>query len=600
MDWAVSWNVLLDTLAESTDGLRDDGPHVCLEGVLDTSTHWSLCETHRAAIWPVQATALDDLLLWKLQPERTSLRTTPSDDRLMESGRTMQEKPGKLLINLYANAGARAAQEAVVASLPPARRVEVFLSGAQAEQCDSMVSEIQRAWTEDGASCASVVLRHDGLRSVWPAPLLAPLLATLVDHDAEGWQVHFAAGFPPDAMLFDALWSGLCSPGRRARATMFWSWALGPLCVQLLSSPEPHLVSFALHVATRIALTLRAEIATMSAQCCFTEALALHISVKEGPLAASVGAAPLASLILSLVEVVDGKASDAPRGTESADEALAHWVGVVLDILNNPAIMDTPHALLQQLARARSCLALGVYARAHAVILGGESGNDGEIDLLAACILVQASNQKSNVSHACRAPNIQPLGVLSKALVSWPRQKLTVLVLQVLPEILDRCEVPTPNGPVQGCWLECCAPPFVDLPPESPVLKSVYCMLCCAAAQLHRDASLGGTMLRVAVDVVRACASSTYGSCRMARTDADVFLTQAFGAFLRSVCQALPDLMKPSPTDGVMADSPVPGMTLLSAALLLQSLMQSAASGGRADCLGALDPLPRQLEELTR
>ena len=166
--------------------------------------------------------------------------------------------------------------------------------------------------------------------------------------------------------------------------------------------------------------------------------------------------------------------------------------GVVLDILNNPAIMDTPHALLQQLARARSCLALGVYARAHAVILGGESGNDGEIDLLAACILVQASNQKSNVSHACRAPNIQPLGVLSKALVSWPRQKLTVLVLQVLPEILDRCEVPTPNGPVQGCWLECCAPPFVDLPPESPVLKSVYCMLCCAAAQLHRDASLGG------------------------------------------------------------------------------------------------------------
>ena len=50
---------------------------------------------------------------------------------------------------------------------------------------------------------------------------------------------------------------------------------------------------------------------------------------------------------------------------------------------------------------------------------------------------------------------------------SAPRQKFTVPVLQVPPEMLDRFEVPTPNDLVRGCWLECGTPLLVVSPPES-------------------------------------------------------------------------------------------------------------------------------------
>ena len=370
---------------------------------------------------------------------------------------TASAPSASLHVDLYSNPAARSAQGAVVAALPPARRVEALLSAMRAEGGEQALRQIVEAWDEEPSGCAAVVLRKGGDDSAtWPLQVLAPVLALLVERGAARWQEVLARDFASEPALFDALWQRLCR-GPAAASAGFWPWALGELCLRRLvgAGAAARDVAFAAHVTLRIGRTLSADLAAEKASAELEAALqgarpseaaattreavrssALRLDgLRENP--------PLAAVLLSLAELAAGGPS--PLATETADEALECWLHFAVAVVEDSegaAGEGVSEAVLPQLARVHSGAgSLEPYARAHLQVFLGGSGDSVEATALRACMSLRTAAEFSVASESLRRSvgtgALEPLRLLSHALGAWPAGRLAALVLHVLPVLLD-------------------------------------------------------------------------------------------------------------------------------------------------------------------
>eukprot|EP00435_Cladocopium_sp_Y103_P035628 s2472_g9.t1 len=459
---------------------------------------------------------------------------------------------GALQIDLYANPAAKAAQDAVVAALPPNRRCEALLSAAKAEAMQETVPALLEAWREAPDSCAAVLLRQTELQANWPIPVLAPVLTALIKEDAPGWKTWKMGPF--DRGLLTATWAGLCRDPEVSAG--FWLWALNELVVPNLSADATRR-RFAADAARLLASTLKADLAARHAELQLDEILQAQFRSSEAVMRLqSLERAPLAPLVLSLAEVV----SEEPL----AEDALVMWLDIATGIMDLPEAATLQRHINMHLARIAVAAesATGYAGQLLQAALGGstlDKGRDSSVRLLAACIRVQ---------RVQRLPGqVELWPVLSTAL-RWPARRLAQLVLNVLPEIFTELKVLTPNGYVKGGRLDCSSK-FLDFGVRLPVLRSIHCLYCCVVAQSMKRPSEASNFLRSACEVTR----NAIGSLKVASLQC---LSAHLAAFLSIFLDAVP----PSPSPGMRA-----------ALLLVQSLRRKL--GGKADCLS---PVENQLK----
>jgi len=643
-DWISNWTQALAALEDAIATQGSLSPQVALAGQALPTPHWQLCEVDRDALSRPPLHQDDSSLegsafplplgLWPaIVPEvghdgavASSLAATPASDA--ES----------LHINLYADPAARAAQDAMVAALPPARRTETLLSVAKAgdgEEYAARVGQLLEAWIEDPGGCAAVVLRHDSDdSSAWPTAVLVPLLVELVRRDAPGWRGELASGFPPDRTLFDALWAHLCSTHSATATTVegFWPWALGALCVSLVSSGTTRslrVVTFGIHVAYKIGVTLRADVTARRASAELDLALGigkLAIVTCDNALSAAkarlagFSQAPIAAVLLSLAEVVSGgRPADVLSFTtfESADETLECWARlslcVLADTLHDPG---GSNMLAAQLARVHSgSVALSRYARLLVKVLlsdglvnrrggasvQGETWNSEaeELLLLCACCALDPTTRpedreagvptiRDQLHSIAVRGDLDPLTALTRALGTWPSRRLATLVLHVLPVVFDDCSaIRTPIGPTPGRRLDCSCPPLVSYSLCSPVLKTLHCFLCCAVARTYARPPEAVEVLRSATDVLR-CSATALGTASCSGLARRHIACELFVAFLHAFFGVAPRLAASRPA------SP----TVIAAVLLLRSFSGHEASNAFAPSSGAIAERMQQLEAL--
>lgn len=458
---------------------------------------------------------------------------------------------GALQIDLYANPAAKAAQDAVVAALPPNCRCEALLSAAKAEAMQETVPALLEAWQEAPDSCAAVLLRQTELQANWPIPVLAPVLTALIKEDAPGWKTWKMGPF--DRGLLTATWAGLCRDPEISAG--FWLWALNELVVPNLSADATRR-RFAADAARLLASTLKADLAARHAELQLDEILQEQFRSSEAVMRLqSLERAPLAPLVLSLAEVV----SEEPL----AEDALVMWLNIATGIKDLPEAATLQRHINMHLARIAVAAesATGYAGQLLQAALGGSTldKDSSVVRLLAACLNPQRL--------AGQVGKVELWPVLSTALW-WPARRLSQLVLNVLPEIFTELKVLTPNGYVKGGRLDCSSK-FLDFGVRLPVLRSIHCLYCCVVAQSIQYPSEASNFLRSACEVTR----NAVGSLKVASLQC---LSGHLAAFLSTFLDAVP----PSPSPGMRA-----------ALLLVQSLRRKL--GGKADCLS---PVENQLK----
>lgn len=599
-----------------------------------------------AALWTLDA---EDRAALSVEPEHTSAQTEVLawwPCRAPDSARVQLQVPAApqqipaasstLHVDLYANPEARAVQDAVVAALPPGRRLEALLTAASATTVSTSLPQMLDAWNESPELCSPSLFRCNTEGAfAWPLPVVVPVLTRIVEADAKDWRSAFAQAFPSDKALFDVCWAHFCRSSEALAAT-FWPWALSVFCVaRLASDADARDGSFAVHVVSKVAATLRADCAARSAAAEFEASLggqALRAEASAGPghaRLAAIGDAPLAACLLSLAELASCDRDQASALTEAADEALEGLLRFVLDCSEeasaqafNGSQVHVLVALAAQLARAISGAAsLPEYGKLHFATPGPlgpgsmgagreEEAVNGELEpdvemalLLNLCILPEASqkHQQSLVilRRRARQGRLQPLKILSGALSTWPSRKVSALVVRVLPAILDDCSLHTTRGPIAGFSLRCvsgfprssaasngrraAATNSAHTASSGPVtasalLRSLHCMLCVAGAHLHAGWPDAAALLRCVVDVARAGAASldARGTERLqplGASEAAQFY-ELYGAFLQAFREAQPQLV--GGATGADAEGPAP--VIVSAGLLLRSLRVKAES----------------------
>lgn len=501
-------------------------------------------------------------------------------------------------IDLYANPDAQAAQDALIASLPAPRRVEALLTSAKAGSVARVSEQVARDWQREPEACAAVVLRRSGDGGLaWPVPILAAVLAAVMQSTAK-WQCYFTKDFPPDAGLFAALWARLCSDGDAAAAVL--PWLLGALCARRLGglgAEAARDACFAADAALRVAGTLAADLAVLSAAARLQAALALgaggHATGADGGChhscarIASLAAAPLAALLAPLTEAAAaGPAAGA--GGEAADAAAEAWLRLAGDVAGDSQdLCGARAAVREQLARFLAGLpAQRRYSRLLVSVLlpsrgpHAAAGLCAEGLLLAACLDGASAPAGAAALAALRRLDLRSgrggiMPVLAAALSTWPTKRTSCLVLEVLPAVVDDLPVWTPTGPSAGGRVLCTAGPFDVGPVVSPAARSLHFFLCCAAAVAAARPAEAAVVLRTVVTVVRtASAEKPRGAAGSAAAAAPRQLCMMFGGFLEACASAVPGLCAAG--RGTAAPPPA----LLAASLLLRSL---ARSGGRGE-----------------
>ncbi|CAK9111431.1 unnamed protein product [Durusdinium trenchii] len=442
----------------------------------------------------------------------------PSPDVIHKAEKSAVPNGGTLRIDLYANPSAKAAQDAVVAALPPSRRCEALLSAAKAEAMHETLPLVLAAWHEAPESCSVVLLRRTPEQQAsWPIPVLAPVLVALVRSDAAGWRAWKDGPF--DRGLLAATWAGLCREDAPASARFIF-WVLSEVVIPNLSSNTTR--RFAAETAGLLADTLKADLFARRAEMQRAEVL------QEGLLPSgaatrlqSLQQVPLAPLVLSLAEAL----SD-----QSAEDALVSWLNVATGIKDLPPQEVSTMQRCVDLHLARISVAKESATGYAGQLLRALMGADGDhlVQALAACVNPQ--------QRAARGP--VDLWLLLSAALHWPSRRLSDLVLKVLPEIFSDLTVLTPNSSVKGYRLDCSGR-FVDFGVRVPVLRCVHCLYCCVLAESLQSPSEAANFLRSACEVTRnGVATLKVGCLQHLSTHFAAFLT----AFLDMAPQNSPGL----------------------------------------------------------
>jgi len=185
------------------------------------------------------------------------------------------------------------------------------------------------------------------------------------------------------------------------------------------------------------------------------------------------------------------------------------------------------------------------------------------------------------------AGHLNPLQVLATALCHWPSRRLSALCLHVLPELLDIASVRTKHGLVRMEHLDCSATPLQPHIVLSPLLKSLYCLMCCAVARAHSNHGEAVASLRIGTDVTRSAAAELGRTATASKIADAVPLLALFRTFVQA-------LLTLAPAGELDTNEPHP--VLVSAALLLRTLRVQA--GTEEECTSTSDSL-RRLEALS-
>eukprot|EP00434_Breviolum_minutum_P007121 symbB.v1.2.006285.t1/scaffold375.1/size220138/3 len=474
--------------------------------VLEEATQTSgLPEDAAPEIWKVEIQSKANiseevLLFW---PDLGAIPKQLSDSDIQVE-KSASKGEGALRIDLYANPAAKAAQDAVVAALPPSRRCEALLSAAKAEAIEETLPAVLGAWREEPESCAAVLLRQTSEQQAsWPIPVLAPMLTALIREDAPGWKSWKTGPF--DRGLLTSTWAGLCSDGEVSAG--FWPWALSELVIPNLASDATRR-RFAAEAARLLASTLKADLAARQIELQLDEALQERFRSRDAVLRLqSLKRVPLAALVFSLAEVV--------LEEPSAEDALVTWLNVAAGMKDLPAearcrclssslaggfpYVQAPlqRHLNMQLARI---MVAKESDKGYAGQLLRASLFEGGKDTSAVGLLAVCLNPQKRVTGPLDQLDLWPL--LSTAL-RWPARRLTQLVLHVLPEIFLQIKVQTPNGYVNGKRLDCSSKKYVDFGVSSPVIRCLHCLYCCVIAESINNPVEASNFLRSICEVTR-------------------------------------------------------------------------------------------------
>lgn len=227
------------------------------------------------------------------------------------------------------------------------------------------------------------------------------------------------------------------------------------------------------------------------------------------------------------------------------------------------------------------------------------------MELLRACLQPTSSPGSIGVlDHLRRRAKrglLDPLHVLSIALCKWPTRRLIALTLSVLPAVLDDALIPTPQGCVVGCQMDCSASPFIEYCVRSTELRSLHSLLCCVLAHAYACPSEALVTLRVGIDVVR-CTAAQLGSSHgitdlvLSKAAADTTLGERAPQHLYELFSVFLHVFLGVVSEHHGADGAV-ATPLVSATLLLRSLRRSARTEEVSDCLAQSSRL-QKLEEL--
>eukprot|EP00913_Durusdinium_trenchii_P033448 g31315.t1 len=449
----------------------------------------------------------------------------PSPDVIHKAEKSAVPNGGTLRIDLYANPSAKAAQDAVVAALPPSRRCEALLSAAKAEAMHETLPLVLAAWHEAPESCSVVLLRRTPEQQAsWPIPVLAPVLVALVRSDAAGWRAWKDGPF--DRGLLAATWAGLCREDAPASARFIF-WVLSEVVIPNLSSNTTR--RFAAETAGLLADTLKADLFARRAEmqrgastlwCSYTAAiLAAGATGSAGAFTSRSPVRPKCrgpaeeKLQLLKPEVTQHQS---PRN----QDALVSWLNVATGIKDLPPQEVSTMQRCVDLHLARISVAKESATGYAGQLLRALMGADGDhlVQALAACVNPQ--------QRAARGP--VDLWLLLSAALHWPSRRLSDLVLKVLPEIFSDLTVLTPNSSVKGYRLDCSGR-FVDFGVRVPVLRCVHCLYCCVLAESLQSPSEAANFLRSACEVTRNGVATLKVGCLQ-------HLSTHFAAFL---CGAL-------------------------------------------------------------
>eukprot|EP00931_Biecheleriopsis_adriatica_P052576 TRINITY_DN30608_c0_g1_i1.p1 TRINITY_DN30608_c0_g1~~TRINITY_DN30608_c0_g1_i1.p1 ORF type:complete len:845 (+),score=226.51 TRINITY_DN30608_c0_g1_i1:70-2604(+) len=577
--WQEAWLHVLELIGSSSDGERGESKDEL----------WSLSQEDKQVLRALEEPLPEEIHAFWSGPAAEA----PSVE-LVGKPSSLKSRGG-LHVDLYADPAAKQAQDAIIAALPPARRAEALLSAAKAEALDEVIGPLMEAWAEAGEACAAVLLRQspDGA-AAWPVPVLAPVLAELVQRDITGWRQAFAEQLPPDRSLAAALWAYLCR--NASAAASFWPWALSELVVARVASAaddSPRLGSFASSFALLLATTLRADLTAVRADLELAEVLRPAGGEAHGPSSAAalrlrgLKDAPLAAMVLSLTELV-------PKET-AAEEALESWLKLLLQAIS---FLPTAEGWVQEAAMVCASIevqlarimfgsaAMRGYAGLQLRALLPDASREGDtptvlILLLRACLWPEASPEHhsacEDIGRLTESVGVASLLLLSQALQEWPTRRLTDLVLVVLPKVIDALTVPTPQGPVKGCSL--CFDGHDDMGETIPAMKSLHCLLCCVLAYASACPSEALAQLRTACDVTRAAVGLAQKGTVQEGAILDC-VCQHFSAFLLGFLDSSPDF------EAAENSSSVAPAALKAAALLLHSLRRRVAACGK-ECVAA-------------
>lgn len=579
------WTSVLEMLAVSDDLPSEPEsdeplPSLCL--LDDDRLAFQLATAHLAA---------DCLCHWPT----ASAHLTPQSQTLQSMGR----RSAFVRVDLYSDPKARKAQEALLATLPPGKQVEMLLTSAEATNMTMFSERIIDCFKEDAEACAAIVMREDAEGdSAWPLPVISQVLAALV-HSTLAWS-HIMHRLPRDASLFDALWSLLCRLDNPAGAAIFWPWACRTLIVTQIDSSSlgsARRNSFAVHVANRIARTLQADAAACRAAVALDDAIGdrkgdFSAAVQSGSSARlrALSEEPISSLCFALADFLGSGMGHTDREHalfEMAGAAMASWLRVAMEVLMLDHLQMGGALLTELSTLSIAADSMCCYARAHLVSSGviAQGQQDVYEMLLVASLRTEHSGREVGNSMARLSPtscaSISILPVLHRAALEMPKNVLARLVLVILPGMLDRCRIKLPAGDVMCSQLVCNAGPFGDVVKDCRLLRSVHVFLVCTAAGLRGGA--GMAYLRAATEVVRAVVdwphlleSAGYKNHKVTGR-----LCQLFAMMLLSIIR-----------DDVLVSS----QTMVGACLLLRRLRTIANSDCDADCLEQLGSCIKSLE----
>eukprot|EP00927_Polykrikos_kofoidii_P023319 TRINITY_DN21520_c0_g1_i1.p1 TRINITY_DN21520_c0_g1~~TRINITY_DN21520_c0_g1_i1.p1 ORF type:complete len:966 (+),score=115.44 TRINITY_DN21520_c0_g1_i1:41-2938(+) len=517
-----TWDTVLKLLMDETEAIRgDDAEH------FESSTieRWSLHDQDFAVLWPREH-CLDGQVLRFWQELGEAVASVPTQQGSIAPPSVVTERP-VLKVDLYADPVAKATQKALQAALPAGKRVEALLTAAtRADETHGTFESIVVAWQEAPEACAAVVFRCSGSgASAWPTPILAPALATLLRSGVRMWRQTFASGLPSDKGLFDALWTELCEAGDSSLATeavplvaAFWSWALGALCVSRLarvSADQSRDTPFAAHVALRVATTLKADLALLRAKQASEAAVANRTQIAGNRTSDSavcssrlqgLSHAPLASTLLSLVEVIVAGAA----GAEQVDASLDAWFQLLCDM--KAGGFQLPRKALTEMARLRSAVAsLDRYAGLYVSVLAGEGDGQHQMvtsgisELFRACAHPETSFERARevAMFRSRIGNFDPLQIISSACEDWPARKLAELVIRIMPVLLeDLCLASAPRTNQNDK-----IPRLSDGCSYTSILKAMGLLYCAAVAHLRANRVSRWVLLHKVVNVIRQVAT---------------------------------------------------------------------------------------------